>query len=349
MTLFRSFASDNYSGIHHEILDAIFRANVNHASAYGDDAYTESAISKFKEHFGNDIDVYFVFNGTAANVLGLKAITKSYHAIICAETSHINVDECGAFEYATGAKTLTVPTEDGKLNVDLIKKHITGFGNQHKSQPKVISIAQPTELGTVYTPEEIKAIADLAHNNGMFLHMDGSRLSNAAVSLQRMFKEITIDAGVDVLSFGGTKNGMMFGEAVIFFKKELSSDFKYIRKQGMQLGSKMRFIAVQFEALLSNDLWLRNAEHANKMAKRLAAKIEKIPEIKITQKVETNAVFAVIPRDMIPILQKSRFFYVWSEETSEVRLMTTFDTTEEEISSFVAEAERIMEATPFKG
>ncbi|KON98553.1 threonine aldolase [Aneurinibacillus migulanus] len=322
-------------------MESIIRANVNHVSSYGNDPYSEAAVSKFKEHFGDNIDVYFVFNGTAANVLGLKAITRSYNSIICAETSHIHVDECGAPEYFTGCKTLTLPTEDGKLYVDLIKQHLTGFGDQHHSQPKVISIAQPTELGTVYKPEEIQAIATFAHEHGMLLHMDGSRLSNAAASLKLTFKEITVDVGVDVLSFGGTKNGLMIGEAIVFFDKSLATDFKYIRKQGMQLGSKMRFIAAQFEALLSNDLWLRNARNANDMAKFLAGKIENIPEIKITQEVEANAVFAIIPREYISTLQEVYSFYVWSEEKSEVRWMTAFDTTKEDIENFVAEIEKI--------
>ncbi|GED16123.1 threonine aldolase family protein [Aneurinibacillus migulanus] len=341
MPFYKSFASDNYSGVHPEIMESIIRANVNHVSSYGNDPYSEAAVSKFKEHFGDNIDVYFVFNGTAANVLGLKAITRSYNSIICAETSHIHVDECGAPEYFTGCKTLTLPTEDGKLYVDLIKQHLTGFGDQHHSQPKVISIAQPTELGTVYKPEEIQAIATFAHEHGMLLHMDGSRLSNAAASLKLTFKEITVDVGVDVLSFGGTKNGLMIGEAIVFFDKSLATDFKYIRKQGMQLGSKMRFIAAQFEALLSNDLWLRNARNANDMAKFLAGKIENIPEIKITQEVEANAVFAIIPREYISTLQEVYSFYVWSEEKSEVRWMTAFDTTKEDIENFVAEIEKI--------
>ncbi|MCI1694872.1 threonine aldolase family protein [Aneurinibacillus aneurinilyticus] len=341
MPFYKSFASDNYSGVHPEIMESILRANVNHVSSYGNDVYSEAAISKFKEHFGDNIDVYFVFNGTAANVLGLKAITKSYNSIICAETSHIHVDECGAPEYFTGCKTLTIPTKDGKLHADLIKQHLTGFGDQHHSQPKVISIAQPTELGTVYKPEEIQAIATFAHEHGMLLHMDGSRLSNAAASLKRTFKEITVDVGVDVLSFGGTKNGLMVGEAIVFFNKHVAADFKYIRKQGMQLGSKMRFIAAQFEALLSNDLWLRNATNANEMAKLLASKIENIPEIKITQEVEANAIFAIIPREYISILQEAHSFYVWSEEKSEVRWMTSFDTTKEDIHIFAEEIERV--------
>ncbi|MET3289723.1 UNVERIFIED_CONTAM: threonine aldolase [Brevibacillus sp. OAP136] len=341
MSNFKSFASDNYAGIHPEIVQAIIDANVGHASSYGNDSYSEKAVATFKKHFGEDIDVFFVFNGTAANVLSFKAITKSYQSIICAETAHLHVDECGAPELLTGCKTLTLPTLDGKLTPEIIKKQLYGFGDQHHSQPKVISITQSTELGTVYSAAEITAIADLAHQHGMLLHMDGSRISNAAASLGLSFKEFTADAGVDVLSFGGTKNGLMMGEAIVFFNRGLAEDFKYIRKQTMQLGSKMRYIAAQFEALLSNDLWFRNANNANEMAKLLASKIERIPQITITQKVEANAVFAIIPREYIPLLQQVSFFYVWSEEKSEVRWMTSFDTTREDIDRFVEQIEKI--------
>ncbi len=342
MTTFKSFASDNYAGIHPEILQAIERANVGHARSYGSDPYTDAAILTFKKHFGDDIDVFFVFNGTAANVLGMKAIAQSYHAVICAATAHMNVDECGAPEQFIGCKLITIPTPDGKLTVDLIKRKLIDFGDQHRSQPKVISITQVTELGTLYTPEEIKAIADLAHAHGLLLHMDGSRITNAAASLGIPFKQFTADVGVDVLSFGGTKNGLLIGEAVIFFNRDAGADFPYIRKQGMQLGSKMRFISAQFEAYLSGDLWLRNAGHANRMAKYLAEKISANPHITITQKVESNAVFAVIPREVIPLLQEKFFFYVWSEETSEVRLMASFDTTEEDIDRFADEINRVL-------
>ncbi|MCL5985472.1 MAG: low specificity L-threonine aldolase [Actinobacteria bacterium] len=335
MRLNKNFASDNNSGIHPEILDAIVKANSGHAIAYGDDSYTKFAIEKFKEHFGDGIDVYFVFNGTAANVLGLKVATESFNSIICADVAHVNVDECGAPEKFTGCKLLTIPTSDGKITVDQIKQEMHGIGVEHHSQPKVVSITQSTELGTVYTPEEISKIAGFVHEHGMLLHMDGARISNAAASLDVRLRDITSDVGVDILSFGGTKNGMMLGEAVIFFNKDRSHNFKYIRKQGMQLASKMRFISVQFIALFSNDLWLRNARHSNEMAKLLAEKVGEIPQIKITQKVEANAVFAMVPKRCISTLQERYFFYVWSAETSEVRWMTTFDTTEENVKDFV--------------
>jgi len=342
MKVTRNFASDNNAGVHPQILQAIRSVNLGHTVAYGDDPYTEAAVLKFREHFGENIAVYFVFGGTGANVLGIKTVTQPYNAIICAETAHINVDECGAPENFTGCKLLTVATRDGKITLEQIKSHLHGIGNEHHIQPKVISISQTTEMGTVYTPREIEAIAHYAHRHGLLLHVDGARIANAAASLNVSLKELTARVGVDILSFGGTKNGMMYGEAVIFFDQNLSKDFKYIRKQGMHLASKMRFISAQFEALLSNDLWLSSATHANRMAQLLAAGIEGISEIKITQKVEANAVFAVIPEKYIPVLQKKYFFYVWNEEISEVRLMTSFDTTEEDIKNLVDDIKSVV-------
>jgi threonine aldolase len=331
----RSFASDNNAGVHPEIIKAIKAANDGHVIAYGDDPFTARAIKQFQKHFGPDIAVYFVFGGTGANVLGLQAITKSYHAVICAETAHVNVDECGAPEKFTGCKLLLLPTPDGKLRIEQIKPLLHGIGVEHHVQPHVISISQATEMGTVYTKKELKTLASFAHDNGMLLHVDGARLANAAVSLGATLKEITADVGVDVLSFGGTKNGMMYGEAVIFFDQKLAADFKYIRKQGMHLPSKMRFISAQFECLLSGNLWRRSATHANRMAHILASELAKLSQIKITQPVESNGVFATIPKKHIAALQKKYFFYVWDEEISEVRLMASFDTSEEDIRDFV--------------
>ena len=262
-------------------------------------------------------------------------MTESYNAIICTATSHINVDECGAPEKATGCKLLAIPSRNGKITVEQIKSYVHGIGDQHHVQAKVISITQATELGTVYTPEEIREIADYAHENQMLLHMDGARLSNAAASLKISFKEITSDVGVDVLSFGGTKNGLLCGESVIFFNRELAGNFQFIRKQGTQLPSKMRFIAAQFEALLTNDLWLKNATHANKMASKLARGVEAIPKIKITQTVQSNAVFATVPSQHIPTLQQRYPFYIWDEGRTEVRWMTSFDTTNGDVDGFV--------------
>lgn len=330
-----SFASDNNAGIHPNILRAINSVNQGQVISYGDDIFTQSALKKFEEHFGSDIDVYFVFNGTAANVLGLSAMLEPFNSVICSELAHINTDECGAPERFIGCKLLTIPTKDGKIRVEQMKEHIDSLGNQHHAQPKAVSITQATELGTVYEPDEIKAIAHFAHKNQLFLHMDGARLSNAAASLSVKLKQITADVGVDVLSFGGTKNGMMFGEAVIFFNRSLPENFKYIRKQGMQLASKMRFISAQFEALLSNDLWLKNARQANEMARLLARKIEEVPDIKITQKVEANAVFAIAPPKYVSLLRQKYFFYIWNRENSELRWMTSFDTTKEDVEEFV--------------
>lgn len=331
----RSFASDNNAGVHPDILKAIEAANNGHVVAYGDDPYTEKAIAEFKKLLGNDIEVFFVFGGTAANVLGIKAATEPFNAVICAETAHINVDECGAPEKFTGCKLLTIPTTNGKITVEQIAHHVHGIGDQHHVQPKIISITQATEMGTLYTPKEIKAITDYAHQNNMFLHVDGARIANAVVGLDVDIKEITKNAGVDILSFGGTKNGMMFGEAVVFFNKELANNFRFIRKQGMQLASKMRFVSAQFKALFSNGLWLENAKHSNQMARLLAEKIKGIPQVKITQEVQANAVFAIVPKHSILKLQEKYFFYVWNEETSEVRWMASFDTQKEDIENFI--------------
>jgi threonine aldolase len=332
----RSFASDNNAGVHPKILGAIERVNRGHVIAYGDDVYTEAAVRKFRAQLGKDVEVFFVFGGTGANVLGLKAVTKPYHAVVCAETAHINVDECGAPEKFTGCKLLSVATKDGKIRIEQIKPFLHGVGFEHHVQPRVISISQSTEMGTVYTPAEIKTIADFAHKHDMLLHVDGARIANAAVSLKTTLREITTDAGVDILSFGGAKNGMMYGEAVVFFDTKLASDFKYIRKQGTHLASKMRFISAQFAALLSHNLWRRNAAHANRMAQVLAGELAKIPQITITQKVEANGVFAILPKEYIGPLQKRYFFYVWNAETSEVRFMTSFDTTKADIKECVS-------------
>jgi len=338
----RGFASDNNSGVHPNILKAINEVNHGHTIAYGDDPITQKAIERFKQIFGSDIEVFFVFIGSAANVLGLKAITQPHNAIICADTAHINVDECGAPERFTGCKLLTVPTVNGKLTIDGIKKHMHGFGFQHHSQPKVISISQVSELGTVYTVDEIRALADFAHSHNMYLHMDGARLANAAVSLGKGFKEFTRDAGVDVLSFGGTKNGMMYGEAIVFFNQELAHDFMYTRKQGLQLASKMRYISAQFLAYLEDGQWDSTARHANAMAQLLAKRVTGIAGVTITQPVQANAVFAIIPKELIQPLQNEYFFYVWDEDRSEVRWMTSWDTTEEDIDRFCELLEELM-------
>jgi len=330
----RSFASDNNAGIHPAVLKAIAAANQGHVVGYGDDAYTAAVIRKFEQQFGNDIEVFFVFNGTAANCLALKAVTESYHAVICTEGAHIYTDECGAPEKFTGCKLIPVPAPDGKLTLESVRHAYHGIGDQHHVQPHAISLTQATELGTVYKPREIRDLARFAHQRGMFVHMDGARIANAAVSLGLTLREATRDLGVDLLSFGGTKNGAMGGEAVVFFDSKLAQDFLYLRKQGMQLASKMRFIAVQFDALFSDHLWRKNAEHANRMAALLEKEVRKIPQVKILHPVEANGVFARIPGHAIAKLQRKYFFYVWDEEHSTVRWMCSFDTTEEDVKTF---------------
>ena len=337
----RSFASDNNAGVHPEILQAIARANQGHVVAYGDDPYTRSAIAKFEEHLGSSIEVFFTFNGTGANVLGLQALNRPYHAVLCSDYAHIYTDECGAPEKHTGCKLIPLPHQDGKITVDQVRHAYHGIGDQHHVQVRVISITQSTEMGTVYRPDEVRALADFAHEHEMFLHMDGARIANAAVSLGQTLRQATRDLGVDVLSFGGTKNGIMGGEAVVFFNPALSSDFLFLRKQGMQLASKMRFIAAQFEALLTNDLWKRSAEHSNRMAKVLEAEVRKIPQVRIVWKVEANGVFAQIPKHAIEKIKQQYFFYPWIEDEGIVRWMCSFDTTEEDVREFarcVAEA-----------
>jgi threonine aldolase len=320
--------------VHPEVLKALSAVNQGHVVGYGDDAYTGSAVRQFKRHFGDDIEVFFVFNGTAANCLGLKALTKSYDAIICAEGAHINVDECGAPEKFTGCKLIPIPTKDGKLTVEAARSAYHGIGDQHHVQPRVISITQATEVGTVYKPDEIRRLADFAHDRGMFLHVDGARIANAAASLGLNLRESTRDLGVDVLSFGATKNGGIGAEAVVFFNTRFAADFKFYRKQGMQLASKMRFLSAQFEALFKNDLWLRNARHSNRMAQLLKRELRKIPQVTVIYKVEANGVFAKIPRRAIAKLQKRYFFYVWDEAQSVVRWMCSWDTTEEDVKQF---------------
>lgn len=331
----RSFASDNNAPVHQEVLDAIISANTGDAVAYGDDAITRRAESLFRQQFGEESEVFFVFNGTGANVSALSHLTHPYHAIICAETSHIQHDECGAPEKFTGCKLHTLKAPDGKIRPQQVLPLLHSVGFQHHAQPKIISLTQSTELGTVYSISELQEMAQFAHANQMLLHIDGARIANAAAFLGVSFREMITDTGVDVLSFGGTKNGILLGEAVVFLKKGLAHNFQYVRKQSMQLASKMRYISAQFEALFTNKLWLRNASHANQMAQLLALKVQLLPGVKITQPVQTNGVFATIPQHAIEKLQNRYFFYVWDNQRSEVRWMTSFCTTPEDIDNFV--------------
>jgi len=331
----RSFASDNNSGAHPLILQAITQANIDHEVGYGDDHYTVEAIEEFKKILGKEIEVFFVFGGTGANVLSIKALTNPFNAVICAETSHINVDECGAPENFTGCKLIPLKTSNGKINPQMILPKLHVLGDQHHAQPRVISISQCTEVGTIYSPAEIKDLADFAHKHSMFLHIDGARIANAVAALNCDMRTMISDTGADVISFGGTKNGMIFGEAIVFINRELANNMKFIRKQGMQLFSKMRYISAQFSTYLRNDLYLENANNANQMCKYFYEKIKMIPAIKITQKVETNAIFAIIPRELNEKLLQKSFFYVWNEEINEVRWMTSFDTNKQDIDDFV--------------
>ena len=330
----RAFASDNWAGVHPEVLAAMAAANVGHVPSYGGDPYTRDAIARIGDELGGDAQIFLVFSGTAANVLCLQSMAQSHQAVICAETAHVHTSECGAAEKHIGCKLLTVPSPQGKITVPGIREHLHDIGNEHHAQPRVISITQATEYGTVYTPQEIRAIADFAHANSLLLHMDGARIFNAAVSLNVPLKAITSGAGVDALSFGGTKNGLVAGEAVVFFKLALADDFEFKRMQGMQLSSKMRFIAAQFSALLTNDLWKRSATHANRMAQLLAGELAGIKGVTITQQVQANEVFATMPKEIIPKLQEQWPFHVWNEANSEARLITSFDTAEADVVDF---------------
>lgn len=329
----KSFASDNYSGIHPEILEAILQSNLQHEISYGDDSYTQRSIHIFEKEFGK-VSVLFAFNGTGANVICLKCCTLPFESVICSDFAHIHVDECGAPTQSIGTTLLPVSTPDGKLTPELITPLLSRFGNVHHTQPKVISISQSTELGTIYSISELKNLCQFAHKNGMYVHLDGARISNAVAALGVSLKEATVDCGIDIMSFGGTKNGLMIGEAVLIFNDDLAKNAPYFQKQSAQLFSKNRFIAAQFNALLSNNLWLRMASHSNKMAQLLASEMGKIPGVKITRKVEANAVFSIIPTHAIEPLQKQFPFYVWDEQAHELRWMCSFDTSEEEIKSF---------------
>lgn len=331
----RGFASDNNASVHPKIMKALLKANEGHAIGYGGDIITERTELLFKKVFGEEVETFFVYNGTGANVISIQALTSSFNAVVCARTAHINVDECGAPEKLSGCKLLPIETDNGKITVGQIKQYMHGFGFEHHAQPKLISITQATELGTVYTIDEVKEIADYVHGLGLYLHMDGARLANAATALNCSLADITFNAGVDVLSFGGTKNGLMFGEAVVFANAGLAENVKYIRKQSTQLHSKMRYTAAQFEALLTDDLWKENALHSNRMAKKLEEGIKQLKNVQLTQPVDSNGIFAIVPKEAIEKLQEEYFFYMWDENRSEVRWMTSFDTQEEDIEGFL--------------
>jgi threonine aldolase len=333
----RGFASDNYAGVLPEVMEALSAANSGHAVSYGGDDWTARVEALFRAEFGDEARVALVFNGTGANVVALDAACRPWEACICAATAHLNVDECGAPERVAGLKLLAVDTPDGKLSPALVEPHLVRFGDEHAVQPKVVSITQSTELGTLYSVDEIAALADQAHAHGMLLHLDGARLSNAAAALGLPLRALTTDAGVDLLSFGGTKNGMMLGEAVVFLRPGLGENVAFRRKQTMQLASKMRFIAAQFEALLADSLWERTAGHANAMGARLAETVGSIEGVRITQRVQANAVFAVLAPAATARLQERWRFYVWDERTGEVRWMCSWDTTPDDVDEFAAD------------
>lgn len=331
----RGFGSDNHSGVHPEILKAITEANTLHAPSYGTDEWSDRAVAFFKKEFGAKAEAYFVFNGTAANVLSLRAMVAPYQSVLCSDVSHVNVDECGAPEFFSGAKLITLPSKLGKISLAELKGALIRRGDQHFSQPKVITLTQPTELGAVYSLQEVREIVDWAHSEKMWVHVDGSRLSNAALHLGVGFKELTTDLGVDVVSFGGTKNGLMMGEAVIFLNPALNDNFKYIRKQSAQLPSKTRFIAAQFERYFTDGLWKKIAQNSCDMAEKLHQGLKEFSQLEITSIRQSNAVFVKIPKDWVKVLRESYFFYVWDEKTFECRLMTSWDTTEDDIQGFV--------------
>ncbi len=330
------FASDNYSGVHPEVLEALAAANGGHQVAYGEDVYTARLRREMGALFGKDVDVFPVFNGTGANVVALQSLLPRWGAVVCASTAHINMDENGAPERVGGMKLLAVPTLDGKLTPELIDKEAWGFGDEHRAQPLAVSITQTTELGTCYSPDEVRAICDHAHSLGMKVHMDGARLANAAAFLGVPVREFTSDAGVDVLSFGGTKNGMMYGEIVVALNPAATDGLIYLRKMNMQLSSKMRFISAQLLALLSDDLWLASAGHANAMAARLRAAVEDLPEVQCTQATQSNGVFAILPAGVAERLREKFRFYDWDESAREVRWMCSFDTSEADVDAFVS-------------
>jgi threonine aldolase len=330
----RGFASDNSATIHPDVLAAITRVNVGHTFGYGHDDYTVSVQERVAETFGPQTSAFFLFNGTGANVVSLRAACRRFEGVICAETAHLNVDECGAPEAIAGLKLLLAPGVDGKLTPAAVESRIARIGDEHAVQPRAVSISQCTELGTLYTVAEMRELADVAHERDLVLHVDGARLSNAAAALGLSLAEVA--HGADVVSFGGTKNGLLGAEAVVLLNPQLAHDFLYIRKQSMQLASKMRFLAAQFDALLTDELWLRCAGNANAMASRLAGALGGVPDLTITRPVETNAVFATLPPPVIESLQRDFPFYTWDEAAGEVRWMCSWDTTEEDVDTFAA-------------
>ncbi len=333
----KGFGSDNHSGVHPDLMNALLAANVDHAPSYGTDEISAEAIQLFRQNFGPDSEVFFVFNGTACNVLALQFLMKRHESMLCSETSHLHHDECAAPEFFAG-KLRLIPATQGKMKLADLQHALIRRGDQHFSQIRVISLTQPTELGTCYTLQELKAVVDWAHGQNIYVHLDGARLTNALIQLNCTFKQMTTDLGVDIVSFGGTKNGFLMGEAIVVLNQKLTiraqQEMKYIRKQAAQLPSKSRFIAAQFKRYFENELYLKIAAHSVRLAERLFQGLQKIEEVKITCKRESNAVFVIFPKAWVKKLREHSFFYVWDEKTFECRLMTSWDTTENEIDAF---------------
>lgn len=338
----RSFASDNNSSVHPLVMDALVNANRDHALGYGDDPWTDEATSKVKALFQRESIALFVFNGTGSNTMALQMMTRPYHIIFCAETAHIAVDECGAPTKATGCIMRSIMTPDGKLTPELLKPYMINFGVEHHSQPGAIYISQCTELGTIYTPDEVRSLCDFAHEHGLKVHMDGARISNAAASLNLSIDQVSAACGVDTLTLGGTKNGLMGAECVVVFDKSLFAEARYARKQSCQLASKMRYISCQFTAFLTDNLWLKCAEHANAMAKKLHDALSELPGVSFTQKFESNQLFLIMPREVEDKLYEKYHFYFWNEAINEMRLVTSFDTTEEDIDDLIGYVRQLM-------
>ncbi|GAA3443154.1 threonine aldolase family protein [Planomonospora venezuelensis] len=342
----KSFASDNHAGVHPKVLAAVIEANAGDAPAYGADPWTEAMQDAFRAEFGAQTTAYAMFNGTGANVTGLGLVLRPYDSVLCPVTAHINTHECGAAERVLGAKLVPLPTADGKLTADDIRDHLSVLGNTQYAQPRVVSISQVTECGTAYTAAETAELAEFLHSRGLFLHMDGARLANAAAELDCSMRALTTDAGVDVLSFGGTKNGAMGAEALVVLNPELDAPALFLRKQGMQLASKMRYVSAQLTALLADGLWHENAAHANAMAHRLADGVRDLPGVSLRYPVQSNAVFPVLPEKAIAELQQRYLFHMWDATENVVRWVTAFDTTPEQVDTFISDIRAVVGSHP---
>ncbi|MGW5022924.1 threonine aldolase family protein [Streptomyces cacaoi] len=331
------FASDNWAGAHPRVMAALAAANGGHQPGYGEDAYTARLRETVRRHFGPDAEPYPVFNGTGANLVALQAMAARWQSVICPDSAHLHTDETAAPEHA-GVKLLTVPAPDGKLTPEALRRYTRDLGNMHHAQPGVVSVSQTTELGTCYTPQELKALATEAHAHGLRLHLDGARLANAAATLGVPLARITTEAGVDVVSFGATKNGALYGDCVIVLDPDAVSGLAYVKKATTQLPSKARFVSAQLLALLDDELWLENARHSNAMATLLADGLSTVPGVRLAHPVESNAVFAVLPDELAQRLRRRYAFSTWDPDRGLVRLMTAFDTTRQDVERFVEAA-----------